>query len=255
MDISDAMMEAGYQEQQRQFVSGHNGTQPLEILLHAAPMHCSHLLLISLVQLGLNSSSVVWSLLEWLVLVIPTLLVTTILADFTLQLSLALAALAIASLLLAHFHNAQRKPHSQNPSPEDPRRSAFVSNHRAIMILFTTIAILAVDFPVFPRRFAKTETFGYGLMDLGVGSFTFANGLVSAEARQVEKSLTQNLSGCVPLLLLGSLRLIRFIKLFIILLRFHPLTISVSVCWAITRMSRNTAFTGTSSSRWPQSHC
>ena len=108
------MMEAGYQEQQRQFVSGHNGSQPLEILLHGAPMHCCHLLLISLLQLGLNPRSVVWSLLEWFVLVIPTLLVTTILADFTAQLTLVLAALAISSLLLAHFHNAQRKSHSQN---------------------------------------------------------------------------------------------------------------------------------------------
>ena len=207
-------MEAGYQEEQRQFVSGNNGSQshPLEILLHGAPMHGSHLLLIGLVQLGLglSSRSVVWCLVEWTILVIPTLLVTTVLADFTLHVTLALFSLAISSLLFAHFHKPQRKGNSQNHNPEDPRRSAFVSNHRAFMIIFTTLAILAVDFPVFPRRFAKTETFGYGLMDLGVGSFTFVNGLVSAEARKVEKSLTQNLSGCVPLLLLGALRLIRF---------------------------------------------
>ena len=184
-------------------------------------MHCSHLLLIGLVQLGLNSESVVWCLLEWSLLVIPTLLVTTVLADFTLQVTLALFTLAISSLLFAHFHKVQRKGLSQNHSPEDPRRSAFVSNHRAFMILFTTIAILAVDFPVFPRRFAKTETFGYSLMDLGVGSFTFVNGLVSAEARKVEKSLTQNLSGCVPLLLLGAIRLIRFNNFVIIFMFCH----------------------------------
>merc|ERR550519_3230219 len=173
-------------------------------------MHGSHLLLIGLVQLwlGLTSRSVVCCLVEWTILVIPTLLVTTVLADFTLQVTLALFSLAISSLVFAHFHKPQRKGHSQNHNPEDPRRSAFVSNHRAFMIIFTTIAILAVDFPVFPRRFAKTETFGYGLMDLGVGSFTFVNGLVSAEARKVEKSLTKNLLGCVPLLFLGLARLI-----------------------------------------------
>ena len=219
-------MEAGYQEEQRQFVSGHNGTHPLEILLQGAPMHCSHLLLIALAQLGLDRRSVVWGVLEWFILVVPTLLVSTIMADFTAQLSLALATLAISSLLLAHFHNAERKVHSQNHNPQDPRRSAFVSNHRAIMIIFTTIAILAVDFPVFPRRFAKTETFGYGLMDLGVGSFTFANGLVSPEARQVEKSLTENLSACLPLSLLGALRLIRFNQFFNIIM-FYRVDISV----------------------------
>ena len=134
-------MEAGYQEEQRQFVSGNNGSQshPLEILLHGAPMHGSHLLLIGLVQLGLglSSSSLVWCLVEWTILVIPTLLVTTVLADFTLHVTLALFSLAISSLLFAHFHKPQRKGNSQNHNPEDPRRSAFVSNHRAFMIIFT----------------------------------------------------------------------------------------------------------------------
>merc|ERR1719516_137698 len=86
----------------------------------------------------------------------------------------------------------------------------FLTNFRASMLLVTTICILAVDFPVFPRRFAKTETFGYGLMDLGVGSFVFSNGLVSPEARQMKSSnsIRKNLLGCVPLIILGMVRLV-----------------------------------------------
>ena len=65
-----------------------------------------------------------------------------------------------------------------------PQYFPFLTNYRSSMLLTTAICILAVDFPVFPRRFAKTETFGFGLMDIGVGSFTFAGGLVSQEARK-----------------------------------------------------------------------
>ena len=36
-----------------------------------------------------------------------------------------------------------------------PRRFPFVTNYRAGMLLTTAVCVLAVDFPVFPRRLAK----------------------------------------------------------------------------------------------------
>ena len=44
---------------------------------------------------------------------------------------------------------------------------SYITNYRSSMLLVTAICILAVDFPVFPRRFGKTENFGFGLMDIG----------------------------------------------------------------------------------------
>lgn len=34
------------------------------------------------------------------------------------------------------------------------------------MLLMTTLAILAVDFPIFPRSLAKCETFGVSLVHI-----------------------------------------------------------------------------------------
>lgn len=45
-------------------------------------------------------------------------------------------------------------------------------------MIITCISILGVDFPAFPRRYAKAETFGTGLMDAGVGSIIMASAIV-----------------------------------------------------------------------------
>ncbi|XP_055346159.1 uncharacterized protein LOC129593734 [Paramacrobiotus metropolitanus] len=63
-----------------------------------------------------------------------------------------------------------------------------VTSYRGIIMLFTTLCILAVDFPVFPRKMAKTVESGYSVMDLGVGAFVIANGLVAPQAKEKGRS-------------------------------------------------------------------
>ena len=59
-----------------------------------------------------------------------------------------------------------------------------IAEYRSLVLIVTVVCILAVDFPaVFPDKFHKSATFGTSIMDLGVGGFIVANGLVAKEAR------------------------------------------------------------------------
>ena len=84
-------------------------------------------------------------------------------------------------------------------------------------MVVTCIAILAVDFKIFPRRFAKTENWGTSLMDMGVGSFVFSSGVVSVrpilkdrlagKVSSLRSQLYASTRHSLPLLLLGFIRL------------------------------------------------
>lgn len=102
---------------------------------------------------------------------------------------------------------------SQPPSPL-PLNSAdnviltnksYITNYRSYLLFFTMLSILAVDFRVFPKHLSKTESFGTSFMDLGVGSFTLAFGLVDARYHLLG---TYNTRKVLPLVLLAIVRLI-----------------------------------------------
>ncbi|ORX40674.1 GWT1-domain-containing protein [Kockovaella imperatae] len=93
---------------------------------------------------------------------------------------------------------------------------SFLSVYRAHMMIMTVHCILAVDFPVFPRRQGKCEDFGASLMDVGVGSFVFSLGLVSARklvGSQVSNDniflkISQSIWKSLPTLVLGLVRVL-----------------------------------------------
>lgn len=101
----------------------------------------------------------------------------------------------------------------RDPLPVKP----FITAYRGAMMIITCSSILAVDFPVFPRRFAKTESFGTSLMDMGVGSFVFAAGVVAARqqlkeevagVRSMGARLKASMRHAFPLFVLGIIRLL-----------------------------------------------
>ncbi|KAI1077333.1 GPI-anchored wall transfer protein 1 [Whalleya microplaca] len=94
----------------------------------------------------------------------------------------------------------------------------FLTTYRGSMLVTTCLAILAVDFRLFPRRFAKVETWGTSLMDVGVGSFVFSAGVVAARPVLKERAqgrtmplhqrLLYSMRHSLPLLVLGVIRLL-----------------------------------------------
>ena len=99
---------------------------------------------------------------------------------------------------------------SINALPADIPRS--ISEGRAMIMFITCICILAVDFPaVFPRTLAKSELFGYSLMDIGVGGITFVSA-VNARISLAESNLPVRTYRAVvrssPSLILAATRLL-----------------------------------------------
>ena len=117
---------------------------------------------------------------------LPGILVFTLLADYAVHMTAALigATVLIATQSILRTPSKElQKTKSFGAMSYNYTAFPFITAMRTYTNLITAIAILAVDFPVFPRRFAKTETYGTGLMDVGVGLFMLAHGITCPEAR------------------------------------------------------------------------
>lgn len=194
-----------YKHSKEAFISGMTGS---------TVSHVNMIALVALASIALHSAIRSRSppqksfllLSEWLLLVIPLLLSMTLFAHRpgTLSAILLLPTAFICFLFPPHQSGTPLpsggSPHSspvshrtssshldkaskqgaESPEQTQTTRLSALSTYRAHMMLVTVLAILAVDFPVFPRKLAKCETYGVSFMDMGVGSFVFSQGIVSA---------------------------------------------------------------------------
>ncbi|XP_062146552.1 uncharacterized protein At4g17910 [Alnus glutinosa] len=141
---------------------------------------------------------------DFLVIVVPVVFFLTVLADWTYICTILLTMLLVFSI-------AAKRSGSSSPSLEGGIHSlkTKISSYRVSVMIGTCLCILAVDFRIFPRKYAKTETYGTSLMDLGVGSFVLVNSLVSRQARNVSAMNWRTaLQSTSPLIILGFLRLV-----------------------------------------------
>lgn len=93
-------------------------------------------------------------------------------------------------------------------------RLRFVAEYRAVVMITTCVVILAVDFPaLFPRAHAKTEEYGFAVMDLGTGCIICSSALCSRAARGIVEgrrpsAVLSRVLSLSPIILLGSARLV-----------------------------------------------
>ncbi|WCJ32825.1 GPI-anchored wall transfer protein 1 [Euphorbia peplus] len=139
---------------------------------------------------------------DFMFIVLPMILFFTVLAEW-------IFVATIFLVLLIFFIAAKRHITSASYSKGSLSLRTIISSYRVLVMVVTCISILAVDFEIYPRRYAKTEKYGTSLMDLGVGSFILTNSLVSRQARGVSVvSLKAAIKSTTPLLLLGFGRIL-----------------------------------------------
>eukprot|EP00268_Persea_americana_P023961 TRINITY_DN23475_c0_g1_i3.p1 TRINITY_DN23475_c0_g1~~TRINITY_DN23475_c0_g1_i3.p1 ORF type:complete len:498 (+),score=60.57 TRINITY_DN23475_c0_g1_i3:100-1494(+) len=144
---------------------------------------------------------------DFVSVVLPILLIFTVLAEWAHECAICLMLLLL--LIISARRSLSSNFHwKEGVQPVSSLRTN-ISSYRVSVMIITCLCILAVDFKIYPRRYAKTETYGTGLMDLGVGSFVLANALVSRQARGItSKNWKAAIQSISPLILLGLGRLV-----------------------------------------------
>lgn len=195
-DESSPIIPLSYKEQKEAFVTGHDGTTPWEVLLVclSAPIGVA---CYQQVARG-NNNILLEALLVWFPMVLCQ---TNFLYPYGVGILTIQSTIVLRGLL--------QKKKSLQSSNITPVKLGYLTAYRSSILYLTFVAILAVDFHVFPRRFAKTEVSGYGLMDVGAASFCLSAGLVSRPAKHATAANRLNIKQVLhtlPLVIIGLLR-------------------------------------------------
>ncbi|KAL7328203.1 Glucosaminyl phosphatidylinositol (GlcN-PI) nositol acylation protein [Mucor circinelloides] len=204
MDIS----EEDYKLAKEAHVANCTGGSIHEINLVCASLVSSHMLWTSLVQASIISQNTFTP--EFFIYVLPVLSCLTILSDYAAYVTVGMATIAL--FIFSSTTRATDTTNKEAKGTKETEYKSYLTVYRAGTMILTCIAILAVDFQFFPRRFAKVETFGTSLMDVGVGSFVFSSGVVASRAyirqqsRSFIKSFIKSIRSAFPILVLGFAR-------------------------------------------------
>ncbi|KAM7286886.1 phosphatidylinositol-glycan biosynthesis class W protein [Ixodes scapularis] len=214
------------------FVTNKEGGFPEEIVM----ISCIPMLSASLHGFLCRTSFVaslrrnLWSAtaLDILLQCVPLILAVTVLSSYVACITFSMLAASLGARVVHHLLQ-QRPPRTQKaqrnrkaPGKKGPPStgasvrpawSSVVTAARSQVLLGAAVFILAVDFPAFARRLAKTKRSGFSLMDTGVGLFVALAAASSPEAKGAPspggvQNVVRAVKGSVPLVLIGLSRVV-----------------------------------------------
>lgn len=190
------------------YMQNNNGSTITDTFVSIVPSFFTTFITVNILVVSKPLELPVQFLVEFLINILSVILNVTVLHIKLWEITGSLVVIAASATVRQLYHRTHLTPFIQI----GVKRSGYMAMTRSTINLLTAICILAVDFRCFPRSLAKTETFGFGLMDTGVGLFVYSNAIISNEIKQIGQSkLTRNkLKGLLiqnsPLLALGLMR-------------------------------------------------
>lgn len=205
MHVHFHTMDTKYKELHREAISNQTGSSLLEIYTSLFPLPI-HIIIFIWISIGTNHSEkinfpTVWMFLfEFIILVLPTVFNFTLLSDYSVEqflIYITIFGVAFTWMLSNHSYISS--------STIKTKKNPYMTVYRFMLNTYTVFCILAVDFNVFPRRFAKTETYGHSVMDIGVGCYVCSNALLFSipNTRNISKNVLKVFKQVFPLLVLG----------------------------------------------------
>ncbi|CAO1304247.1 unnamed protein product [Diamesa serratosioi] len=201
------MVPEDYKVFHESFMKNNNGTTAFDSFLYIIPTSFTifHTITISALLKQQKNNIPARFMIEFLVICLTLVMYTTILSGYIQHIVFSLFLITLTTVI----KQFQGKLYLQNFIQIPSAKPDYISITRSVINLITALCILAVDFQCFPRKLAKTEKFGFGLMDIGVGLFVFSNAITvrPSESSLTSKKIQKLFINCIPLFILGSARL------------------------------------------------
>ncbi|VDP42494.1 unnamed protein product [Schistosoma margrebowiei] len=169
-------------------------------------------------------------IIDYFIILVPIILLLTLLSSYIIIIVISCFVLFLLWSLLPNY-NQMNSFGNFHFLPTD----ILIAYLRTTIYILSCIMIYAIDLPICPRRFAKSELNGLGLMDVGTGLFICASSISGSKLvfymniyrdNSSKRFFDCTLNSVVPCLLLGLLR-----TLFIQMSNYHQNIVEYGVHW------------------------